>query len=91
MEKDNPDKQPDKYSGVVNFDMELTPSVWICGAAGSVLGVILAMWGTSDIPIIIATAITFGVLSGIQPRRRLGYRTSLGVFTHPFRCVRLRQ
>jgi flagellar motor component MotA len=45
--------------------MELTPSVWICGAAGTVLGVILAMWGTSDIPIIIATAITFGVLSGI--------------------------
>jgi hypothetical protein len=65
MEQNNPDKQPDKYSGVVNFDMELTPSVWICGAAGTVLGVILAMWGTSDIPIIIATAITFGVLSGI--------------------------
>jgi hypothetical protein len=44
-EQKKPDKQPDKYSGVVNFDMELTPSVWICGAAGTVLRVILAMWG----------------------------------------------
>jgi hypothetical protein len=65
MEEKNSGKEPDKYSGMVGFDMELTPSVWICGLAGTVLGVILAMWGTSEIPIIIATAITFGVLSGI--------------------------
>ncbi|WP_442754574.1 hypothetical protein ACNHKD_16510 [Methylocystis sp. JAN1] len=66
--KDNPrtpQKEPDKYSGVVNFDMELTPSVIICAAAGAVLGFILAWWGTSEIPIIVATVIVFAVLSGI--------------------------
>jgi len=45
--------------------MELTPSVYICGIAGVVLGAILAWWGTSDIAIVIASAVTFGVLSGI--------------------------
>jgi hypothetical protein len=65
MEQKKPEKEGDRYSGIVGFDMELTPSVLICGAAGTLLGVILAMWGTSEIPIIIATAITFGVLSGI--------------------------
>ena len=27
-------KEADKYGGVVEFDMSLTPSVIICGAAG---------------------------------------------------------
>jgi hypothetical protein len=58
-------KERDKYSGVVEFDMALTPSVIICGAAGAVLGAILAMWGTTEIPIIVATVIVFAVLSGI--------------------------
>lgn len=65
MEAKNSEKQPDKYGGMVGFDMELTPSVVICGVAGAVLGAILAMWGTSDVPIIIATTITFSLLSGI--------------------------
>ena len=60
-----PTKEADKYGGVVEFDMALTPSVIICGAAGAVLGAILAMWGTTEIPIIIATVIVFAVLSGI--------------------------
>jgi hypothetical protein len=58
-------KPADKYTGVVDFDMALTPSVYICGAAGAVLGLILAWWGTSEIPIMIATAIVFSLLSGI--------------------------
>jgi hypothetical protein len=72
MTQDDPGKAPsktgkpiDKYGGVVDFDMAITPSVVICGAAGAVLGFILAWWGTSEIPIIIATVIVFGVLSGI--------------------------
>ncbi len=56
-------KAADKYGGMVEFDMALTPSVIICGAAGAVLGAILAMWGTSEIPIILATVIVFAVLS----------------------------
>lgn len=60
-----PGKKADKYSGVVDFDLTLTPSVLICAVAGGVLGLILAMWGTSEVPIIVATVIVFAVLSGI--------------------------
>jgi hypothetical protein len=65
MGEENFGKGPDKYDGMVGFDMELTPSVWICGGAGAVLGAILAWWGTSDVAIILATTVTFAVLSGI--------------------------
>jgi hypothetical protein len=65
MKEDHDHKELDKYGGMVGFDMEMTPSVWICGAAGAVLGGILAWWLTSEPPIIIAAAITFAVLSGI--------------------------
>jgi hypothetical protein len=65
MSDDNFGKKTDKYEGMVGFDMELTPSVLICGGAGAVLGAILAWWGTSELPIIIATTVTFAVLSGI--------------------------
>jgi hypothetical protein len=58
-------KEADKYGGVIEFDMSLTPSVIICGVAGAVLGAILAMWVTTEIPIVIATVIVFAVLSGI--------------------------
>ena len=61
----SPKKMADKYGGVVEFDMALTPSVIICGAAGAVLGAILAMWVTTEIPIVIATVVVFAVLSGI--------------------------
>jgi|APFre7841882630_1041343.scaffolds.fasta_scaffold16958_1 hypothetical protein len=65
--KDDPasGKEPDKYTGVVDFDFELTPSVFICGGAGGVLGLVLAMWATSEVPIIVATVVVFAVLSGI--------------------------
>jgi hypothetical protein len=58
-------KESDKYGGMVDFDLTLTPSVIICAAAGAVLGLILAMWVTPEIPIIAATVIVFAVLSGI--------------------------
>ena len=50
---------------MVAFDFDLTPSVIICAAAGAVLGFVLALWGTSEIPIVIATTICFAVLSGL--------------------------
>ena len=65
MDDNNTSKQKDKYDGMVGFEMDLTPSGYICGVAGAVLGAILAWWGTSDIAIVIASSITFGVLSGI--------------------------
>lgn len=55
----------DKYSGMRSFDFAITPNVLICGAAGTVLGVILAYWVTSDLGIVGATAVVFGILSGI--------------------------
>lgn len=58
-------KEVDKYGGVVEFDLTLTPSVLICAAADGILGMILAMWGTSEISIIASTTIVFAVLSGI--------------------------
>ena len=60
-----PEKEADHYAGMSAMDFDLTPSVIICGVAGAVLGLILAMWGTGDVPIILATTIVFGVLSGI--------------------------
>jgi hypothetical protein len=65
MTENNSGKEPDKYGGMVGFDMEMTPSVWICGGAGAILGAILAWWGTSDPGIVIAATVTFAVLSGI--------------------------
>lgn len=65
MEDNGHNKNADKYGGMVSFDVEMTPSVYICGIAGAVLGAVLAWWGTSDMPIVIASAVTFGVLSGI--------------------------
>jgi hypothetical protein len=38
MSQNDPKKEADKYGGMVGFDLELTPSVYICGAAGAVLG-----------------------------------------------------
>jgi hypothetical protein len=55
----------DKYTGMRDFDFAITPNVLICAAAGCVLGVILAMWGTNDVGIVAATAIVFTILSGI--------------------------
>lgn len=41
------------------------PNVLICGAAGAILGLVLAMWGGANIGIIVATVIVLAVLSGI--------------------------
>ena len=60
-----PVKEADHYTGMATMDFALTPSVIICGGAGAFLGLVLSMWGTSEIPIIFATTIVFGVLSGI--------------------------
>jgi hypothetical protein len=47
----------------------LGPNVRICAAAGSVLGLVLALWGvgggTENIGIVVATVIVFTILSGI--------------------------
>ncbi len=58
-------KEPEKYHGVAMPEFDLSPSVIICAVAGSVLGLVLAMWGTSEIPIIISVTVVFGVLSGL--------------------------
>lgn len=55
----------DKYTGMREMNFALTPNVMICGVAGVALGAILAYWLTSDMPIIVAAAIVFGILSGI--------------------------
>jgi len=55
----------DKYTGMRSFDLAITPNVLICGAAGAVLGMILAFWGTTDVGIVAATTIVFAILSGI--------------------------
>jgi hypothetical protein len=60
-----PEEIVDKYSGMRAFNFALTPNVLICAAAGSVLGLVLAMWGTSDVGIIVATVIVLTILSGI--------------------------
>ncbi len=57
----------DKYagSGMQSFEFAITPNVMITSAAGAVLGLVLAMWGTSDVGVIAATTIVFSILSGI--------------------------
>ncbi len=55
----------DKYTGMRSFDFAVTPNVLICAAAGAVLGLVLALWGTSDFGIVTATVIVFSILSGI--------------------------
>jgi hypothetical protein len=58
-------KEADHYTGMADIDFAMSPSVIICAAAGAVLGLILSVWVTGDIPIIFAATIVFGVLSGI--------------------------
>ena len=60
-----PGKEADHYTGMVDFDFALSPSVIICAAAGAVLGLVLSMWATSEIGIIVATTVCFAVLSGL--------------------------
>jgi hypothetical protein len=56
----------DKYTGMRDFQFGLNSNVYICGGAGAVLGLILAIWATGgDIGITAATVIVFAILSGI--------------------------
>jgi hypothetical protein len=56
----------DKYTGMRDFQFGMNSNVYICGAAGAVLGLILAMWATGgDVGITGATVIVFAILSGI--------------------------
>ncbi|HEY8163838.1 MAG: hypothetical protein ACR650_13995 [Methylocystis sp.] len=66
MDDDNGSNMPkDKYTGMRSFDLAITPNVIICAAAGAVLGLVLALWGTTDVGIVTATVIVFTILSGI--------------------------
>ena len=42
MDDKNIKKEKDKYDGMVGFGMELTPSLYVCGIAGVILGAVLA-------------------------------------------------
>lgn len=55
----------DKYTGMREFEFALSTNVYICAAAGAVLGAILGYWATGQVEISVASAITFFVLSGI--------------------------
>lgn len=58
-------ENPNKYTGMREFNFELNTNVYICAVAGAVLGAILAYWGTDQIEIIAASSIVFCILSGI--------------------------
>jgi hypothetical protein len=55
----------DKYKGMRELNFGVGPYVIVCGVAGAVLGLILSMWATSEVGIIGATVVTFGILSGL--------------------------
>ena len=58
-------ENPNKYTGMRDFNFELNANVYICAVAGAVLGAVLAYWGTDQIEIIAASSIVFCILSGI--------------------------
>jgi hypothetical protein len=55
----------DKYTGMRDFEFALSNNVYICAAAGAVLGAILGYWATGLVEVAVASSITFFVLSGI--------------------------
>jgi hypothetical protein len=57
--------ESDKYTGMREMNFGLNRNVYITGAAGAFLGLLLAMWVTSDVGIIAAAVVVFAVLSGI--------------------------
>ena len=58
-------ENPNKYTGMRDFEFALSANVYICAVAGAVLGAILAYWGTDQTEIIVASTIVFSILSGI--------------------------
>lgn len=60
------EKEDDKYTGMRALKFELSPAVWLCGAGGAILGLILSLWGAGqNIGIVAATTFVMGILSGI--------------------------
>lgn len=57
--------EKDKYTGMREFNFALSANVYICAAAGAVLGAILGYWATGLVEIAAASSITFTILSGI--------------------------
>lgn len=55
----------DKYTGMREFEFELSANVYICAVAGAVLGTVLAYWLTDQVEIVAASSIVFCILSGI--------------------------
>lgn len=58
-------ENPNKYTGMRDFEFALSTNVYICALAGAILGAVLAYWGTDQIEIIAASSIVFCILSGI--------------------------
>lgn len=58
-------ENPNKYTGMRDFNFELNTNVYICAVAGAVLGAILAYWGTDQTEIVVASSFVFAILSGI--------------------------
>lgn len=58
-------KEPDKYAGMRELHLGLSPAVLLCALGGGILGAILSLWGTSDIGVVAATVFVMAILSGI--------------------------
>ena len=58
-------KEADKYTGMRELHLGLSPSVLLCALGGGILGAIPSLWATSDIGVVAATVIVMSILSGI--------------------------
>jgi hypothetical protein len=58
-------KGADKYSGMRELHLGLSPNVILCAIGGGILGAILSLWATTDIGVVGATVIVMAILSGI--------------------------
>jgi hypothetical protein len=58
-------KEADKYAGMRELHLGLSPAVLLCALGGGILGAILSLWATSDIGVVGATVIVMAILSGI--------------------------
>ena len=58
-------KEADKYTGMRELHLGLSPNVLLCALGGGILGAILSLWATTDIGVVGATVIVMAILSGI--------------------------
>jgi hypothetical protein len=58
-------KETDKYTGMRELHLGLSPNVLLCALGGGILGAILSLWATTDIGVVGATVIVMAILSGI--------------------------